>query len=930
MKSKVAKTIGMMLICAAVLVQMIGGSATTQAAGNSNRYVHGSVVKDIYTDKAMYHPGDTVKISLTLKNETGYDILSGKICLQARHLNHTCGEKLEKEYSLKQNENSNVVLEWCTPEQDYKGYLLEIDVYDAKGNVVDTSAVGVDVSSSWIKFPRYGYLHDFSAEVDTVGKIEQMNRFHINGIEYYDWHYRHHEPLPSTSTKENLGVWDDWTGRLIYGDTIRSYITCAKEKNMVNMAYDMIYAGTDDFFKENVAANSWKLKHKDSGEEFMFTMGASPSGNGHLYFVNPLNTDWQKHLFSEVNRAIDTVGFDGYHGDTVGDWGEMTDFEGKPLGTDGSGLPVYSVLDTYKPFLNACKDNLSEGKYLSFNPVGAKGIKSVNESNADVLYTEFWPWDMNRHGDSYTTYHSLMKEVEDTMNDSKETSFDGKGKSLVVKAYINYTDKNDGYMNSPAVLLADAVVFASGGSRIEVGNGDYMLHHEYYPSDKILMDEELKDDVVAMYDFAVAYENILRDGQRTTDNEVIIDGYEMSRNGKSDTIWAYTRADDNYEILHLINLRGTDNEWRDVDRTKKEPIITENVKVRYYCTKEVNAVYLASPDERNGRSRGLAFEKGNDGRDYIEFVVPSLEYWDMIYMSGDESGSLKPGESVADISMVAFRMEGETAKLSSNGGTPAVREEASASGGAYICDIGAEQGIAEFTVPRNVKRGEYILRFTYSSGTSGAITVRVNEKEYLGNYEMTDSEWGFVPDVIEISGVELNAGDKITVSDAYNNCFIWIDYMSGELEQVLEPVVIPEPEPLVVLEAEAGTLVPNGGQPVIESSENASSGKYIHDIGLEQGYVELVVPDNIEQGSYKLRLGYSSGVNGEMKALVNDTEYRKEYTMTGGWEFLANKHIELTGVSIKPGDTIRISDALADCWIWLDYVAIYEMQESEF
>lgn len=929
MKSKLAKTICAMLTCATVLFQMVGGSVMTQAAGNPNYYVHGSVVADIYTDKAMYNPGDTVKISLTLKNETGYDITSGKICLQARHLNQSSGERLEKEYSLKRGESSDVVLEWCAPGTDFTGYLLEVDIYDGNGSIVDTSAVGVDVSSSWIKFPRYGYLHDFGVEVDTAGKIAQMNRFHINGIEYYDWHYRHHEPLPATSTKENLGVWDDWTGRLIYGDTIRSYITSAKERNMANMAYDMIYAGTDDFFKDNAVTNTWKIKHRDSGEDFMFTMGDSPSGNGHLYFVNPMNTAWQNHIFAEMNRAIDTVGFDGYHGDTVGDWGEMTDFEGNPLGTDESGKPIYSVLDTYKPFLNACKANLSEGKYLSFNPVGAKGIINVNESNSDVLYTEFWPWDTNRHGDSYTTYAALVQEVEDTMNDSKATSFDGKGKSLVVKAYINYTDRNDGYMNDPAVLLADAAVFAAGGSRIEVGNGDHMLHHEYYPSDRIKMTEELKADVVAMYDFAVAYENLLRDGQVTTNNEVVIDGFEMSRDGKSDTIWAYTRADSNYEILHLINLRGTDNEWRDMDRTKKEPIVTENIKVRYYVTKDVNAVYLASADEGNGRSRGLAFEKGNDGRDYVEFVVPSLEYWDMIYMSSEENVQLKPGESVADIPTLDFRMEGETATLYPNGGNPVVREESAASGGAYICDIGAQQGIAEFTVPDYIKRGTYTLRFGYSSGTSGAIAVRVNEKEYLGKYEVTDPGWAFALSVIDVPGVELKAGDKITVSDAYNNCFVWLDYMSGELEKALEPVVIPEKEPLAVLEAEAGRLVPKGGQPVIESSENASSGKYVHDIGLEQGYVELTVPENIEKGCYKLRLGYSSGVNGGVKILVNDTEYREEYRMTGGWEFLAKKYIEVPGVNLQPGDTVRISDALTNCWIWLDYVAIYELEEAE-
>ena len=51
-----------------------------------------------------------------------------------------------------------------------------------------------------------------------------------------------------------------------------------------------------------------------------------------------------------------------------------------------------------------------------------------------------------------------------------------------------------------------------------------MLHKEYYPDDNILMDEELQNKMKDMADFIVAYENILRDGQRTTDNMVDIEG----------------------------------------------------------------------------------------------------------------------------------------------------------------------------------------------------------------------------------------------------------------------------------------------------------------------------------------------------------------------------------------------------------------------
>ena len=101
-----------------------------------------------------------------------------------------------------------------------------------------------------------------------------------------------------------------------------------------------------------------------------------------------------------------------------------------------------------------------EGYYLSFNPVGAQGIEQVNTSNSDVLYTEFWPWDQDRDGALYDTYQALVTEVERTMEESRPCSIDGKGKSLVVKAYINYY-KTTGTMNAPGVFSILASILTS-------------------------------------------------------------------------------------------------------------------------------------------------------------------------------------------------------------------------------------------------------------------------------------------------------------------------------------------------------------------------------------------------------------------------------------------------------------------------------------
>ena len=115
---------------------------------------------------------------------------------------------------------------------------------------------------------------------------------------------------------------------------------------------------------------------------------------GVLQYFNPLNPGWQEYIFSREQEVFSAFGFDGWHGDTIGEMGMMTAADGQPLGYDENGQPICLVKNTYTPFLNAAKEAIGD-HFLVFNPVGAQGIENVNRSNVDVLYTEFWPWDQD-------------------------------------------------------------------------------------------------------------------------------------------------------------------------------------------------------------------------------------------------------------------------------------------------------------------------------------------------------------------------------------------------------------------------------------------------------------------------------------------------------------------------------------------------------
>lgn len=558
------------------------------------------------TEKSMYAPGETAVVCLE-------NLPAEATALRARLYSL---ERCVWDWQLPASKRFPLSL----PDADGRGYALEIEALDEEQNVLTSAFTAVDVSSSWTKFPRYGYVWDFTPSADAESKADEMARYHLNGVQFYDWQYRHHRPLA-----DDLSGWRDWSGRWISGDTVRAYLRAAHDRGMACMAYNMIYAANETYLTDGSGVQAdWRLV-RANGADFTCDMDAKLGPVGVLQYFNLLNPDWQSYIFAQENRVFEAFDFDGWHGDTIGENGPMRTADGGPLGYDADGKPIYLVKDGYTAFLNAAKAAIGD-KYLAFNPVGAQGIENVNVSAVDVLYTEFWPWDRNANGRLYDDYYTLHRAILGACEQSG-------GKSLIVAAYVNYRNPKAAF-NPATVRMLDCVVFASGGSRIELGNGGNMLSDEYFPADgKKRMDDGLRSAVGRLYDFLVVYENLLRDGQRPVSRTVRLENLPVSTDGRSDTVWCFAKADSSTEIYHFLNLTGTDDGWRDEEQTKKPPIAHENVKTRLYTDYPVREVWLASPDGESPLPLPLEFQTGRDANGaYAEFTQPALEYWNLIFL----------------------------------------------------------------------------------------------------------------------------------------------------------------------------------------------------------------------------------------------------------------------------------------------------------
>ncbi|MDF2881660.1 MAG: Dextranase [Clostridiaceae bacterium] len=566
----------------------------------------GKLISDVYTDKARYSPKDKVTIKIELNNKLNKDY-NGTLNVYFKYLNKTFETKQVK-IALKKNEKKSIDLNWNAPQEDYKGYIVQVNAKLGL-STYDNKSTAVDVSSTWDKFPRYGYIAEYPDETKAVtqDKIEWINKFHINGLQFYDWQNKHQKPLPD-SLDSVTECWKDIANRDIYFQTVKDYIDLAHSKNIKAANYNLIYGAYTDYEKDGIKPE-WGI-YKDSQHSLQDIHPLPSSWASSIAIFNPANKDWQNYIFNAEKNVNKVLNFDIYHMDTLGNRNGSYNYNGESV-----NLP-----DTYTEFINNAKKTL--GVSVVFNTVNCYGLNQVSKSDVDILYSELWPSD-------YPSYYSFKEVI-----DKGYQLTDGK-KNTVIAAYMNYNRAGfKGEFNEHSVRLTDATIFAAGGDHLEIGDTG-MLAREYFPNKNLSMPQSLVTAMRNYYDFIVAYENLLRDGLKDINSDIQLQGIKTSNNGNKDTVWIYAKEKKGYEIIQMVNLLGMKySGWRDDGANYDAPAFRKNLKLEYNVRDgKVKGVYLASPDFNGGNSISLKYtvKKENQGS-HLEIDIPELQYWNMVYI----------------------------------------------------------------------------------------------------------------------------------------------------------------------------------------------------------------------------------------------------------------------------------------------------------
>ena len=521
---------------------------------------------DFYPSQGSFSPGEVITFFIEFETAISETV---KLQISIRHL---ADQPVTIEETFQITSGKQILQMRWTPPAQPAGYSVYLEVNTTNESFHAITAF--DVLSSWTDFPRYGFLTDFSASrSDPETVLRKLTRFHINGLQFYDWQFRHDQLLAST---EN---YIDPLGREMSLVSIRKLVDVAHEHGMACMPYLAVYAASADFWQEH---SDWAL-YNEEGKPI-------PFGENFLGLMNPsAGTPWRGHLLAESARALQEIPFDGLHIDQYGEPKQAWD----------SGHNPVDIPRSFVDFIQSASDQHPD-KTILFNAVGNWPVEALAESAVDFMYIEIWPPDVE--------YLHLAKIVLNAVQLSH-------GKPVVIAHYLPASRLANN-------LLADAVILACGGTRIELGEDARLLSDPYFPKH-----EELSLDLYSALrqftDFNV------RNGEWLGSYVLSIEEKETWAMGElnpdfistDESMMTVARKQSGKTILTFVNFSGLylHQRWDEIHKT---PTPRQNVPVKIQLNTHPSHVLWDCPELTDGL-QALNVEYSNG---ILTFQVPQINF----------------------------------------------------------------------------------------------------------------------------------------------------------------------------------------------------------------------------------------------------------------------------------------------------------------
>lgn len=556
-------------------------------------------VDTLYTDKAIYKPKDSLKLTFNA-SDTGLAMI---------RVFDMASKVFETALAIHKGENT---FNWQLPDGDYQGYLIEV----ASGN---SQYIAVNVNNHVEYVPIMGFLGNFGPDInqDRMNQvIKEMNRFHVNYVQFYDWYDRDDTPLRIVDGKPEQN-WIDFMKRPTSFNTVKNYIDVVHNYGMQAMFYNLIYGSqlgipsSDDsnlnWTNPDLTKEMFLYKDKDLKE----VAGENDQGFGgklNITYMNVLNPAWRNYLCGQSDIVYKNLPFDGWHVDQLGTLPNET------YSSDGVHLNWWEWGDGYGGMLKTAKAK-NPDKRLTINNADDIGTEKVMASNTvDFMYVE--PWG----GIGYS-----FKQLASYIRNSTQKY----GKPMVLPSYVNKekaeNNQTDGMVNDAAAFLCDAMEMSNGASHLEWG--EHYLANEYFPNANLTLRDSSKTIIMSYLDTFVEFLQILNG--KWVDDPVTSSTHQLSTGFDKDKITTVYKRSGFGSIVSLVNMIGIAHDnWQDPQGTQVMPQVQNNIQLTIPVQGKPSGVFLIKADESPAPQAINFTQDGNS----ISITVDKLSVWDLIYI----------------------------------------------------------------------------------------------------------------------------------------------------------------------------------------------------------------------------------------------------------------------------------------------------------
>lgn len=622
----------------------------------------GPLIRTVQWDKAVYAPGDQPQAVVTLRNATDAawtgtvapSLFNGRGLPQAA----PAGQAVE---GLAPGAEAALTFAFAAPATPDRGYLAGFAAAAEDGSAADSASGAFDVLTDWSVFPRCGFLSAASAGpgADIAASVAMLASYRVGCIQFYDVNWQHHRPLGPGPT------WPNLANITVSRDTLRAGLDAAHANGMAAFDYQLINGAYPGYAADGSGVKpAWGMYTAPCGTACtpaqQDRLGGFPSSwaTPGLALMDPGSAAWRSYMVAQSRALLQALPFDGVQLDTLGCPSGRFDASGRPV-DQGATLAAWA---------QAMREGT--GKRVILNPVSGCALADVaRRAPVDAIYNEIHP----EFGDTpyYPSLNGLAASIRAvTTKGAVIPAYVQQQRALNPACHTVTAGAPPCFFSDPGVKLLEAQMLASGLSHWQFGdiNGACpvpqakLISNIYVTGPQLCMSAALQGWMQDAANFAVGYENLLRQGVTDAPEAASLTGAPGSAAGAAGAVYLMPKSKAGMQILHLVNLStAPSNRLDDPDGAYPEPTRYQElgVTMHYHGTLGSGARLMwASPDVQHGLPQALAYTAGSDAAGgFVSFTLPSLAYWDLVWLettglSGDGFGinAFAPVRGVHDAS----------------------------------------------------------------------------------------------------------------------------------------------------------------------------------------------------------------------------------------------------------------------------------------